>query len=400
MFIAVVGAGASGICAAIEIKRQCIEADVTVFEHLPKAAKKIPVTGNGRCNFTNRDLSPEHFYGDKSFLEGVLNSAYADTEKFFLSMGVLTYCEDGRVYPRSQQATSVRDALLKEADKLKVNIITEKRIDKITKQGECFLIDGKSFDAVIIAAGGKASPVHGSDGSGFALLESFSHKISPTYPALCGLTTDVKALKSLKGVRAEAKASLYSGNELYGCESGEIQFTDKGISGIPVMNLSHLVKNNKGLRLHLDLCEELSEAALINHILNFKNNNPCSTLEELLCGIVNSKIGYCVINRTINTYGVLLKNLSLNDIKTVAQALKCFKFNIKGTRDFSNAQISCGGAQTNEFYSNTLMSKKVPGLFACGEVLNLHGDCGGYNLHLAWTTGRIAGASAVKFLKG
>ncbi len=247
--LAVIGGGAAGTVAAIEAKEAFADLSVTIFEKMPKLCKKLLVTGNGRCNFTNENLSPYHFYGEEIFLKNILTSVYADSENYFRSLGILSYHEDGRIYPRSQQSSAIRDALANKVISAGISVKTNTTVDYIEKSGSGFSVNGEFFDSVIISAGGKASAIQGSDGSGYGILKSLGHTVTPLYPALCGLITDNKQLNVLKGVRVEAKASLYSSNKLLGEESGEVQFTEKAVSGIPVMNLSHLCKSNKQLTL-------------------------------------------------------------------------------------------------------------------------------------------------------
>ena len=267
------------------------------------------------------------------------------------------------------------------------------------RKGKAFFINGEAFVAVIICGGGKASSVHGSDGSCYKLLTDLGHSLTPLYPALCGLTINDKDLNLLKGVRAECEARLYSDNILLGSEEGEIQFNDKAISGIPIMNLSHLCENNKNLLVNLDLCPEIDEKELSEHIKASVNNSKDIEFEVILNGIVNLKLGYALMNRCFIKPKTICKNISTQQIKNVVSMLKAFEININSTKGFDSAQITKGGVKTDEFSSKTMMSNIVDGVFACGEILDIHGDCGGYNLHLAWTTGRIAGASAGKFLK-
>lgn len=396
--LAIIGGGASGLCAAIEAKYFDNSIDVIVFERMPKAGKKILATGNGRCNFANENLSPKHFYGDTLFLRRILTSAFADTENFFRTLGVLSYHEDGRIYPRSQQAATIQQTLIDALETAKVKTRLEAAVTSLKKSGNGFVVNGEYFDAVIVAGGGKASSVHGSDGSAYSLLEKMGHTKTDLYPALCGLTYKDKKLNMLKGVRAECKATLSSDGSLLGEESGEIQFTEKAISGIPVMNLSHLVKRSKQLTLTLDLCEDFSYNELYEHIENAKGNTPEKELENVLSGIVNSKLGFAIIDTADIKPHTLIKSITRNNIKKLCDILKGFEIEITGTRDFSNAQITCGGIKTEEVNPETMMSKITDGLFICGEILDIHGDCGGYNLHLAWTTGRIAGCSAAQYL--
>ncbi len=392
--VAVIGAGAAGLIASAEIKRVNSEIQVTVFEKLPKAGKKILATGNGRCNFTNENLSPSHFHGDRVFLKSILTSVYADTENHFRSLGVLSYHEDERVYPRSQQAATIRDTLVKSAEISGVEILLETNIEEIKNKGSGFIVNGEFFDCILISAGGKASSVHGSDGSCYKFLEQFGHKTTPLYPALCGLIPKEK-LSVLKGVRAECKAALYSENRLLGTESGEIQFTDKGISGIPVMNLSHLCKDNDNLLLLLDLCEEYCEEELREHI---NHCNKDIEIEEILNGIINSKLSFKVMEKVGVTAHTKLSETSARQRDHLINTLKNFEIEIKGTRDFDSAQITCGGVETSNINPSTMMSMIKDGLFFAGEILDIHGDCGGYNLHLAFTTGRIAADGIIKYL--
>lgn len=396
--LAVIGGGASGICSAIEAKYRDNTIDVTVFERLPKVAKKILATGNGRCNFTNENLSPVHFHGDTFFLRKVLTSSYADTENYFRSLGLISYSEDGRIYPRSQQAASLRDILIQKLNESDVTVKTETPVTDIQTVKSGFKVNGEYFDAVIVSGGGNAAAVHGSDGSCYKLLEKLGHTKTPLYPALCGLTVSDKNLNILKGVRAEAKASLYCGNELLGEESGEIQFTDKAISGIPVMNLSHLCKNNKDLSLSIDLCEEISQNELREHFKIIKNSAPERDIETVLSGVVNTKIGFAAMNKSGIKPHTKIGKLSPALAEMLCNVLKNFTFTVTGTKGFDNAQITCGGIKTTEISPDTMMSNIISGLFICGEIVDIHGDCGGYNLHLAWTTGRIAGNAAAEYI--
>lgn len=396
--LAVIGGGASGLCAAIEAKYFDNSINATVFERMPKAGKKILVTGNGRCNFTNENLSPSHFYGDSIFLRRILTSAFADTENFFRSLGVLSFREDGRIYPRSQQASTIQQALVDAVEAADVKMRLEEPVTSLKKSGNIFFINGECFDCVIVAGGGRASPVHGSDGSAYPLLESIGHTKTNLYPALCGLTYKDKKLNMLKGVRAECKATLSADGKNLGEETGEIQFTEKAISGIPIMNLSHLVKKNKQLSLTLDLCADISYSELLEHLEGARGSTPEKELESVLSGVINTKLGFAVLNAAEIKAHTPIKVVTRSRIKKLCDILKGFEIEITGTRDFNNAQITCGGIKTDEICAETMMSKITEGLFICGEILDIHGDCGGYNLHLAWTTGRIAGCSAAQYL--
>ncbi len=393
--VAVIGGGASGLICAIELKKQNPNIDIFIFEKLPKLCKKLLATGNGRCNFTNKDLSPAHFYSDYDFLKTIITSQFADTENYFHSAGIFSYCEDGRIYPRSQQATAIRDYLVNTAVKLGINIELDAPVEIIKQKNSSFNIKNKEFDCVLICGGGKASSVHGSDGSCYALAKATGHKITPLYPALCGLVPKEK-ITALSGVRAECEAALYEGEKLLGKESGEVQFTDKGISGIPVMNLSHLCRDKKKLSLHLNLCEDISNEEILSR---FESESFYSDIEEILNGFINSKLSCAIIKKSGIMPHTKLCDVTKNQIESIIGNLKCFEIPIKATRGFDSAQITCGGVDTKDIDSKTMMSKIKNGLFFAGEILDIHGDCGGYNLHLAFTTGRIAANGILQYLK-
>ena len=288
---------------------------------------------------------------------------------------------------------------MKAVESENIAIKTDSHISRIQKAENGFMVNNEYFDGVILCGGGKAASVHGSDGSCYNLAKAFGHTLTPLHPALCGLIISDKDLNLLKGVRAESEAKLYSGNNLLGKESGEIQFTDKAISGIPIMNLSHLCENRKALKISLDLCPEINEKDLLNHIKYGVSNSPNIEFETILNGIVNLKLGFAVMNRSGIKPQSKCNSLKDFQIKEIVNQLKNFEINIKSAKGFENAQVTKGGIKTNEVSSVTMMSKKATALFICGEILDIHGDCGGYNLHLAFTTGRIAGNNAGKFLK-
>ncbi len=402
--IAVLGAGASGISAAIEAMKTAEmlgeNISVTVFEHLNKPLKKILATGNGRCNFCNTDLSYSHYYGDSEFIKAVLSSKYNNTVDFFETLGLLTYTESGRIYPRSEQASSVRDALLKKCELLNIKISTDFSGEIEDGDNQTFIVDGKTFAALIVATGGKSGVSQGSDGSGYPIFKKYSHKITSLSPALSGLLINEKGFKDLKGLRIKGNLSLYSNGKLLKEEFGEIQFTEQGISGIPVLNASHLYSDKPEIFAVIDLCYEYSFKELKTHILKMKRENELLRTEELLSGLIPQKLAYFVMKKVGIPESTILKNLSDDRISSLCNLLKSMSFKISGIRGFSHSQVTSGGLSSIDFDVNTLMSKKRSGLFGAGEILNVNGECGGYNLHFAWTSGRLAGASAVEFLKG
>lgn len=400
--LAIIGGGASGLSAAIEAKRESkkagIDLNVTVFEHLNKPAKKILATGNGRCNFCNTDLNETHYFGDNDLIKDVLSSKYNDSIVFFKSMGILPYFENGRVYPRSEQATSIRDSLLKTCEILNINFLTECNVEKIEVDNNKFILLDNNYDAVIIATGGNSQKSQGSDGSGYKLLKALGHKITDISPALTALTINEKSFKELKGLRVKGNCALYSGRKLLKEEYGEIQFTENAISGIPVLNISHFANDKKNLYVLIDVCNEFSVNDLTKHFKECRYKSPTLRTEEILSGIIPQKLAYFVMKKSGIKENTLASKLTEKNIESLVLTLKQLEFKIDGVRDFDYSQVTKGGASSSDFDTKTLMSEKQDGLFACGEILNVNGDCGGYNLHFAWTSGRLAGASAVKYL--
>lgn len=400
--LAIIGGGASGLSAAIESKRESkklgLDLNVTVFEHLNKSAKKILATGNGRCNFCNTDLNETHYFGDKNLINDVLSSKYNGSIEFFKSMGILPYFESGRVYPRSEQATSIRDALLKTCEILNIKFLTECNVEKIEVKNDKFILFDNNFDAVIIATGGNSQKSQGSDGSGYNILKDFGHKITDIFPALTALTVNDKSFKNLKGLRVKGNCALYSGRKLLKEEYGEIQFTENTISGIPVLNISHFANDKKNLYVLIDICNEFSVNDLKKHFKECRYKSPTLRTEDILSGLIPQKLSYFIMKKTGINENTLASKLTDKNIEMLVITLKQLEFKIDGVRDFDYSQVTKGGASGNDFNTKTLMSEKQNGLFACGEILNVNGDCGGYNLHFAWTSGRLAGASAVKYL--
>lgn len=397
---AILGGGASGICAAIENARsyssQNVSYETVVFEHLGKPLKKLLATGNGRCNFSNLSISPSNYHGAVSLANVVLNSEFSNTEAFFNELGIKSAYEDGRIYPRSMQASAVRDALLFEAGcyniKIKCDFAAES-LD-IKKDGNGFSINGERFDSLIIACGSKAAEKQGSDGSLFSLISTFNHTFTPIFPALTAIKSSDKSLKTLAGTRLFGTLSLLDGDDVLKSEQGEIQFTSSCISGIPAFNASF--KARRGFRLYVDMCPGETTQDIISFLSKQRLKYPQKTLECALFGLVPQKAAYAVVNRCFSSPEPALCTLRDSDLIRVSKLLKRFVFTVDGTRDFAEAQTANGGVSPKEIDKN-LMSRLTPGLFFCGEILDVTGDCGGYNLHFAFTSGRLSGNNAAQY---
>jgi predicted Rossmann fold flavoprotein len=434
--IIIVGAGASGLLAAISAARQ--GSSVLVIEHKDKAGKKILATGNGRCNYTNLYQNPECYRSDDSaFVMKVLSCFDASkTITFFKELGIYPKEKNGYLYPNSEQASSVLQVLLMECRRLKVNfvyeekvvqikrpnytVITEKLVcndnnkatmnsgaNKAKKQNSNAKVSNSQnivfqqtyfAEKLILATGGCASPQLGSDGSGYRLAELFGHTIIKPLPALVQLKSNDKYCKTLAGVRTLAKVTAYSNSTELATEEGELLFTDYGISGIPIMQISRFVAKalDKGDKTHLmmDFLPELSMEELNATLLTRLVQNPAKTTEELLVGLLNHKLNYIIIvEAKLDPYKVAGK-LTPKEIDAIIQQIKKFRMNITDTNSFEQAQVSAGGVTTKEIHEKTMESKLSNNLYLIGELLDVDGTCGGYNLQWAWSSGYLAGLAA------
>ncbi len=401
----VIGGSAAGLCAAINAARLHNGFSVAVLEKLPRAGKKILATGNGRCNLSNTGAL-NHPYRNAVFAKTALERYPVErTLSFFRSIGLLTYTDaEGRVYPLSNTAASVADALRFEAERLGVDILCGRKAQTIRILADgafevgCEAADGAGreilrADKLIVAAGGKASPVHGSDGSGYGLLKQFGHSVTPVYPSLAPMETDSPYPKQLKGIRANARVSIRRGGETLGEAKGEVLFTDYGLSGIAAMEAGRAVPFAQGaLTAVLDLVPEKSEEELAVFLTEFAGNHPALRLEHFLFGILHNKLGQvvCKVSGLYN-FAKTAGSLTDKEIRRIVRAMKAFSLSVKGTKGFADAQVTAGGAAVDEFNPATLESCKVNSLYCCGEILDIDGGCGGYNLQWAWSSGLLAG---------
>lgn len=399
--IGIIGGGASGMAAAITAAR--IGAKVTVFERGDRVGKKILATGNGRCNMTNINADETHYFGkDKRFVRGALMRFNVDfTLDFFKQLGIVTKTEDeGKVYPYSSQASSVLDVLRFEMERLGVEVITgfEVKDIKIVKNGfEVISYSGekRKCDKVILAAGGKASPQLGSNGSGYELAKKLGHTVTPLFPALVQIKTQTDFVKPLKGIKTDAKIIIEKNSKQCRCEYGELLFTEYGISGPPVFKASVEVCGEKNAFVIIDFMPEYSVDEVEKLLKSRKNG--AVTLENYLVGMLNKRLGQTLLKH-INIAPLSRKSDSLSneEIKSIARAIKSLRLKIEGTMSWNNAQSTMGGVNVKEISPSTMESKIVKGLYITGELLDVCGDCGGYNLQWAWSSGMAAGTDAVK----
>ena len=382
----IVGAGASGLTAAIFAGRK--GDSVTVIEHTNKPAKKILITGNGRCNITNKNMNSTFFYGDKEFIDSVLNRfSFEDTIRFFKSVGVHTLDKNGYIYPSSMQAESVLTALRNTAENIGVKIKTNNEVNSIKKENDSFIVDvgiRLKCDKLIIATGGMSAPKTGSDGSGYKLAKMFGHSIIQPMPALTALIILEDALTKASGVRIKGRV-LVDGTY---SSIGEIQITDYGISGIPVFNVSRFTEENS--RIIIDFCPDFTLediTKIISDIFIVRKNENAQTA---LTGIVNEKLAGVLLEKC-NIKNIKCHCFSETDIYKIGSLIKKYPVIVSGRREFEFSQVTQGGVDTSEINRYTMESKIVKNLYFAGEIINIDAICGGYNLQWAWSTGAIAG---------
>ena len=398
--VAIVGAGASGLAAALTLHREGFSGKILLLERMDRVGKKILSTGNGRCNLGNIDLSPRHYHSrnPKALQAALEEMPLEKTQAFFQNSGLLLRQEEGRLYPLCNQAAMVLDVLRLELEDAGIPMHTQAPVSKIDlgKHGyRLTLGSGEVLQAtwVILATGGKAAPKLGSDGSGYDLARSLGHTVTPLYPALVPIKGRDRIFHGLKGVRAQGKVRLCRGKEILAQEQGEIQFTDYGLSGIPLLQLSCLLPQagDQGI-LSLDLLPEQTFQQVEALLAQRAHESRYATLEQLLLGTIPKKLafallkslGFASLSRTVDT-------LKEQELRRIARALKDWPMEVSGTLGWDQAQVTGGGVALEEIFPQTMESKRCPGLYLTGELLDVVGDCGGYNLHWAWNTGRLAG---------
>ena len=394
--IAVIGGGASGIMAALTAAEDR-ENRVLLFERHARLGRKLMATGNGRCNLTNSRASLRDYHGEGvSFAAFALESfSPADTLAYFRSLGLITTEEpSGRVYPLSDAAGSVLDTLRFALAHAGVEIRAAEPVLSVTKAGEGFSVNCESgktrADAVIIACGGMAGGKLGGVKDGYELLKSFGHHCTKLYPSLVPITTVSDYPRSLKGIRADAAIALMHGGEDLAASCGEIQFTETGVSGPAAFEISRAASTDGG-ELVIDFLRGYSAEEIRSLLLRRRELSGEAEVQQLFTGILLSRIGTVLAKDCGIRPSSLIGELSDSEISALARKAKDFHLPVKGTGSFDVAQVTAGGILTGEFNPRTMESRLVPGLYACGEVLDIDGDCGGFNLQWAWSSGRLAG---------
>jgi len=403
--IIVIGGGASGMVAAISAAR--LGAEVTILERNPRIGKKILATGNGRCNFTNINNDISYYHGtNPKFAFGALSKfTVYDTIQFFDDLGIEHKVEEqGKVFPMSDQASSILDVLMYELNELGVNIICDALVKSVLKVNDIFDVETENgavyhADRVIITAGGRAMPSSGSDGRGYELAIMTGHTIVDTYPSLVQLMLEGEYFKRIDGVKILGTAEILHNNKSIAKDSGDILFTNYGVSGPPILQLSRIAGEllNKGKEAYIKIIimDKMSRdelLAIINKRFQAGINKP---LDFSFVGLINKRLIPVVLAEAgITDIKRSVAEVSYKQRDKIIDILTDWRFKIRGTKSWQSAQATAGGVDTSQIDSHTMESKIMKGLYFAGEIIDIDGLCGGYNLQWAWSSGYVAGQSA------
>ena len=399
MVIGIIGAGASGMAAALAAAEN-ENVQVILMERQSRVGRKLAATGNGRCNLTNLHANNQGYHGDApEFAEtALIRFDVEDTLAWFRGMGLYTVAEkSGRVYPYSDQANSVVDVLRFALERPNIQLLTGFEVKKAKKVGEGFRVVSAEkavfCEKLIIACGGLAGTKLGGSMSGYHLLREFGHKCTKLRPTLVQLKSAWSGCASLKGVRANCHVQILCDGKLHAESCGELQFKEYGLSGPVIFEVSRdACCGRRNWVCKLDFLPDMDLETLRKELLRRKNTN--WNAEELLTGILHNRLGR-VLTQSVGIKGTWkIADLRDDEIAAVCSAVKSFEAVLTETMGMDAAQVTAGGILTTEFDAATMESRRIPGLYACGEVLDIDGDCGGYNLQWAWSSGRLAGTHA------
>lgn len=396
--VAIIGGGASGMMAAITAAMG--KCEVTVFEKNERIGQKILKTGNGKCNFTNENLSCDKYYCDD---ENFINDAFErfnneDLVAFFTRIGMLVKNKNGYIYPASEQASTVLDVLRREMESLNIKIETNSLVNSIQKTNDGFkvIVNDKdyNFDKVIVACGGLSGLNKNENNNAYKMLENMGIEITQLYPALTQIYASGMNFASVKGCRCESVISVISNNEFITKASGELLFTDYGLSGIVTFQISHLVealkRNKNEVKLLLDFLPGMTKEELKTFLCTKELLNDNIDIQNFLLGVLNKKLNIEVIKKSGLAPSASFASINENDIDELVNNIKEYEVICERINDFSASQVTAGGVRITELDKN-FMVKKIDGLYVVGELMDVDGLCGGYNLQWAFTTGYIAG---------
>lgn len=404
----IVGGGASGLISAIAAKDFGI--DVALVEGTDRVGKKILTTGNGRCNITNSQISfPfQTFHSDNfGFSNDILGKfSVEDTNYFFSNLGLnFVELENGKNYPQSLQASSVVDILRMSLQERNIPVYNSFKVKEIIKSKNKFKLytgtsenEPLSCGKLILACGGKSAPKTGSDGSGYTLAKELGHSIIEPIPAIVQLKLEHKSLKALSGIKFDGFAEVTANGKTLRKDFGEVLFTDYGISGPPILQISRMaskaLSTGKDVKIIIDMLPNKSKEDVENFFESHFAIFSYRKVVDSFIGILNKKLIPILLKEAgVDNIHKLCWELTWQEKKNIYNLLKGWEFKCIGTNGFNNAQVTAGGVNTKEVDSKTLQSKLVPNLYFCGEILDVDGDCGGFNLQWAWSSGYCAALS-------
>ncbi|MEJ2744358.1 MAG: NAD(P)/FAD-dependent oxidoreductase [bacterium] len=407
--ILIIGGGPAGIFAAVAAARKAKRPiNILILEHNFMMGRKLLKTGNGRCNLTNRDISPEHYHGrNRHFLHGVFaRFTNRDLLGYFEDMGVEFKEEEGGcLFPVTDQASTILDILKEDVERHGIGVALSTKVEKIGSSGNGGFIvrcaDGKEFTSrrLIIATGGLTYPQLGALGDGYAFAKSFGHNVVPTFPALVPLEIEKKALCDLQGVKATVDATALQSGKRIASVRDEILFTHYGVSGPAVLHLSSFIVTDlagKGATITVNFFPGVTQAQAEEKIVALWKKNPKRLLGNSLIGILPKKLAQFLIRHCSGMdVGASTDSVTRRQRMCLVRALTGLEIAIKAPLTFKDAQVTAGGVSTDKVDGKTMESRLVKGLYFAGEVLDVNGDCGGYNLQFAFSSGYLAGAAAV-----
>ena len=395
MNVCVIGGGAAGMLAALTAAENGHR--VLLLERQSRVGRKLLATGNGRCNLSNYHVSPAHYHGGAGFCDFALSQFdVGETLQYFASLGLLTVSEaSGRIYPMSNMAGSVLDVLRYALERPEIDLQTGQTVTAVRKIPEGFSVktetDTFSARRLILAAGGAAGSKVGGGMDGYRLAKSLGHRRTALYPSLVQLKTDPTYPRALKGVKAQCGISICRGSQVLARNSGEVLFTEYGVSGPAIFDLSRSVSaGGSDLTCLLNFFPDWEEAEVLHWLSQRQAAMAAHEASTLLTGSCHTRLGQ-MICKSAGFTNQRAAGLTRDDLRRIARQATHFALPITGTCGFDQAQVTAGGLDTSEFDPRTLQSRLVPGLYACGELLDIDGDCGGYNLQWAWSSGRLAG---------
>lgn len=403
--VMVIGGGASGMMAAIAAAKN--GSKVLLIEKLNRLGKKLLATGNGRCNFTNSYQETECYRGEESAMiqEALQLFSWENTLEFFWDAGIFTQAKDGYYYPASGQASSILEALLRQLKQYKVRIQMEEKVLSIEPSSRGYIVttDQGKYQAaqVILSVGGKASPVHGTTGDGYGIAAGMGLSVIPPLPALTSCVLKGDFMKGWSGVRVKGQVSLYEQNgHLLAKDSGELQMVAYGISGIPVFQISRFAARSleQGQKPYLlmDIMTEYSEEYLVQELQERKSRFGSWNALDALDGMMHRKLAQVLLESLGMNPKESISQWSDKNMEKIAGRMKGWKLGIAAVSDFDKAQVTCGGVSLSQLNPKTMEVNQYPGLYLTGELLDVDGICGGYNLQWAWTSGYLAGKAAAE----